>query len=512
LPRPGSTERLVIPELPHKAEGSPLIRLIGDEFATNAEASLYLLTDLTSEIGGGVLTNNNTVTFNFDAEHGYVVGDFVSASSQSLTRTTETQFEVGTGSFIVSEWFKTTATATQSLFCYGDIAASEQNYNVEISSGGNIRATVDDGTNNITLSDPIAGRWNDDKWHCMVMFVDRTTDIMYLFVDGLLTISGSISTVTLTFNNVGTDMRIGARTSATVAEAFWNGSLANFHIIKAADYNAVQVLNQGIREEVNNGGVLTLQNDTNARFNNGFFLANADLSYATAVIDVEEGEYEIQGLFKKFSSHGIAEFLIDEIVVLTQDQFNASVLNNNFVNVTGIKLSAGKHIFKLKTNGQNGSSSGFNNLWYWISFIKRKGHEQGGATKFLLLGDELIERNNDAWTLITNVGEQYNNSLFLDAADAEGGEFTEGEIFIRGGLYNIEVRYDGAADRGRLDVDFGNVEVVDDVDTSGANATVAKLVRLNQGKNNIRVAIGTVTDGSDFEIAVVSIRGERISD
>src|SRR5690349_10411817 len=74
-----------------RLQGSPLLRLLGDEFCSSAESQINLLADLTSLVGTGPLTNNNSVTFateTIDDEsplYEQTVANFASASSKYLS-------------------------------------------------------------------------------------------------------------------------------------------------------------------------------------------------------------------------------------------------------------------------------------------------------------------------------------------------------------------------------------------------------------------------------------------
>lgn len=376
-------------------EGSPLIRLTGDEFATTAESALYNLNDINSDNSGGVLTNNGTVTFAHDSDLGETVGTY-NGSSQYLSRATEAQFEVGTGSFTASIWFKDDLTQnSEAIFSYGDEAGSEQFYRVYKFSTGEIRAGICDATTtvNVETSAGDSSKYFDNKWHNLIMLVDRTSDLMYLYIDGELVSNTNtanpinISGVTGTLDNVGTNLNFGARDSSATAGLYWGGQLANFHLIKSADYNAVQVLNQGIRESVYNGATYTLDTATTHRLNNRFFDASGTQDgYYTTIIDVEEGLYEIITHSDTRGNGAISSIQIDGAEVMQVDHYNASSPPNAVNNQTDIPLSAGRHILKILNNTKNGSSGGYHAVWNWIDFIKRNGHEEGGATEFLLLG------------------------------------------------------------------------------------------------------------------------------
>jgi len=499
----------------NNGQGSPFIRLTGDEFARNAESSLYLLENLNSAIGGGALTNNNGVTFVEESNlplRGYTVANFVASSSQYLSRATEPQFEVGTDSFIAKIDFQTSTDADMGIFSYGQEGAGEQYWNVRYdSSNDRLIATIHDGTNlaqAVGTTNEMKNKILDNKPHSLILLVDRTLNKMFLFLDGqLIASNNNISSVTGTLNNVGENFVIGARTITNIPSQFWNGKLANFHLIKAADYNAIAVLNQGIREAVNSG-IYTLETNANVRLNNLITGPNADGSYVTTVIDGEEGEYDIHTITIDEASSGITKILIDNVVVHTKDQYSAVTTNNVLAKTLRVKLGVGKHILKLKTDGKNPSSSGFVSKLAWINIIKRNGHEEGGCTEFLLLGDEINQRSNVAWTF-SRQSDYYGNRI----SSQTNGDYTEGELYLKGGLWNIEVLVrEDTTNAGKIDLDFGNVEVLDQQVTNASvnTAIYSRNVRLQQGKQNIRLAV--VTGTGIPTIRVAAIRGVRKSD
>jgi len=495
------------------SEGQPIIRLIGDEFASTRESSMYLLDGLTSSVGGTALVNNGTITFttidNDIPLRGHIVPT-LDGATQYFSLPTEASVEVGTGSFIAKIDFKIIQKDTaDTLISYGSDETNEQRWNLEIASSNILRLTIDDGTNAVTISDPVAKRWQDGKWHTAEMFIDRTLDIGYLIVDGQTVASASISTVTLTLDNVGEDLRIGAFKNATpIITNFYTGEVSNFHLIKAADYNALAVLNQGIREPILQGNGVTLNTETTARLNNLFAnaAAESDGDYFQTVIDVEEGEYEIQQIYERNTLNAIMELKIDNEVISSTDTFNGSQDFNNEKITTGVKLSKGKHLLKMEVNGRNGSATDFIISQQFINIIKREGHENGGATKFLLLGDEIIQRFDDVnmTDRIASTTRVYNNAMGAATASLNDGDFTEGDIFLKGGIYSIEYIHFGNTNQGLHSLDFGNVKVLDKIlaTTSNDNVVVKRRVRW------MTVDI----DGSDLGHIVASVRGERVSD
>src|SRR6185312_14600790 len=124
-----------------RLQGSPLIRLTGDEFVTSVESQLNLLADLTATVGSGPLTNNNAVTFateTVDDEsslYEQTVGNFASTSSQNLSLPTGTSVQVGTNSFLGSIAFKTNTTgALQVMASYGSHVAAKAYWEFRINA------------------------------------------------------------------------------------------------------------------------------------------------------------------------------------------------------------------------------------------------------------------------------------------------------------------------------------------------------------------------------------------
>lgn len=510
-----------------RSEGSPLIRLTGDEFCQNAESFLALLEDLTVQVGGiGPLTNNNGVTFVRETDddesplYEELVANLVSGSLQHLSIPTAAAVEVGTGSFIASIWFKGTLPTNvyAALFQYGSAVAGEQQWRIFKGTNGKISCQIRDNTNSVQLEDDIPDRWMDGRWHCAQMLVDRATNIMYLYVDGQVVKSGSISSVTNTLNNPGENLYFGANKAADAnVSGHFNGSLANFHLIKTASSAAISVLSQGIRERVTINGMYTRTTNTNGRLNNEFGLSNTDQNYSTCVIHSEDGLYEIQSESVKSTNRGILELYIDDVLILTQDQYAGSATRET-KRAIGIKLGAGPHIVKIKVNGKNASSSTFFTANNWLNFIKRHGHEHGGVDEFLLLGDEIMQRYTGSQANLTSTLQQYNNNAgFTSDAAANQNDYREGDIFIRGGLYQLDFFYRKFAAAGKIDLDFGSVEVLDQLDAYSAatqNAQVASVfVRLNQGRNTVRLANNDKNASAvDYAYQVAGIAGRRIAD
>lgn len=500
---------------------SSLISLFGDTFAQTAASSIYLLEDVTEKGGGTSLTNNGTITFAKDDDlplRGHLVPDTLDGSTQYFSVATEAAVEVGTGSFTVSIDFKTTDTGNSIIPCfYGDNAASEQNWVIQLDGNGAIRCIIDDGTNSASVIGPEIEPYNDGKWHTATMLVDRDSavDLMYLFVDGRMLTGGTdISAVTLTLDNVGTNMLIGARNNSGIGRYF-PGQLSNFQLYKAADYNLPALLNAGIRESVSLNGVADLAASSAARLNNLAQMTNGDGNYSTTIINTSEGYYDLIHMTRTSPSFGIIDIDIDGIEVLSHDTYSAGDTYNVKSSALGIFLSAGTHILKYRIDGQNGSSSSFANHWQMIELIKRDGlyNESDEATSGILFGDELEQRQNAATTAVVDTSAVFNSRHQTGSAD---GDYTEGDIFIKKGNYKIIYTYLKTADSGHHDVWFGGVKVIDQLDGYDAstiyNNQLTKFVFLEGGKTTIKRQ-GNNRNGSAsfYRNYISSIRFELVS-
>ena len=106
-------------------------------------------------------------------------------------------------------------------------------------------------------------------------------------------------------------------------------------------------------------------------------------------------------------------------------------------------------------------------------------------------------------------------SVYYDTAgNADDGDYNEGSLFLKGGTWRIDVVYQTNTTHGDVDLDFGSVEVLDKLDTSATASDdniETKIVKLNQGKNLVRVAVnGNAGGGTDFIYDIQAIRGIRV--
>ena len=483
--------RLKSAEIKNKYANQPrssVIQLLGDTFAKTPLTRGYLLEDLNDDTGGNALTNTGSISLARVEDdlplRGFPVPT-LNGTDQYFSKATDADLEVGTNSFLAGIWFKTTTKATNmQLFCYGDVAATKQNWRIAINSQNRILAEIDDGTNKKSVIDTDRqGRFQDGKWHIAMMFADKNTNTMYLLVGEsttnlVLVGSVDISSVTGTLNGTGEQLTIGARKNGTAIQERWSGQLSNFFLYDMAagseDYNLPAVLAAGIRESAfGSAGSLSLLSSTSRRLNNIFRLSNNNFAHSTVVIHTDEGLYDLLELYDTNLNHAISEISIDGIIHSITDRYSASAVSNVKKITRGIFLSEGSHIFKLRHNGKNASSSGFFSTTNMIELIKRDGTNKDGATSFNLFGDEINERtNNSNITGAVQTSSIFNNIFGTHStANASNGDFTEGDLYLKRGLWKITYTGVISSDFGQLDVDFGSVEVFDQSGSLQFNST-----------------------------------------
>ena len=223
---------------------------------------------------------------------------------------------------------------------------------------------------------------------------------------------------------------------------------------------------------------------------------------------MEEGLYEFQGTYEGI----LGTFTIEIDGVQVVSQATSASGNNVQWSTTDIPLSAGKHIFKIDSDG-----GGW--LIAFINIIKRDGHENGGCHKFLLLGDEINERSNNADFLPFVSSTKYYNNTFttgLSSASSDG-MYIEGSLFLKGGVWRISYHYWISSNSPFIDFDIGNVEILDLLDQYNGgvvnNNVVEYTVRLPQGKSLFKVAVnGKNGSSGNYQGNFNAIRGERIAD
>jgi hypothetical protein len=504
-----------------KQPRSSLIQLFGDEFAQVGASAVFTLENLDDLQGGTGLTNVGNIDLNRTEDklplRGYKVPTF-NGTDQYFSIPTESKVEVGTNSFIGKIDFITTKSGIQTMVSYGDSQASEQHWRIRQDGAGQdtLLFTIDDGTNSTGASVLNISRFHDGKPHTMVFFADRTNNFLYVFVDGKFEASTSSASVTGTLNNVGTNLQIGAGNNAGVTDEY-TGELSNFQLYQDADanklFNLIPILsNPQLRKSpYKNNGTLVTGNNASSRINNDFgFGGSPNIGdYTTCIINTSEGIYDIIDLYGTATNHGVFDFKIDGKVVATEDHEAGSTVWSVSNTTKGIYISEGSHIFEIAVSADGTLNNRSNHAM--IELIKRDGNynESDEATSGILFGDELLQKETLAGSLGIDTSNVYNNQ-YTDATTANG-EFMEGTIFIKKGLYKITMTAQGSIDYPAIDLTFGGVKVLDadtSFDVATANLQVTKFAFLEGGKTPVRLTINSTTTGDALEWT--SIRFELV--
>jgi hypothetical protein len=340
---------------------------------------------------------------------------------------------------------------------------------------------------------------------------------MYIYVDGELLNSGGIdiSTVTLTLDNVGESLRIGARKNTSI-QSYFTGQLSNFQLYKAADYNLPALLNANIRESACSG-TTTLINSASSRINNLFYNNGTGATgYNTTTINVSEGFYDIIALSQYNTTNGIVELSIDGVTVSTRDTYGASPTYNNKDTTKNVFISGGTHILKQFSDTKNGTATGYLQSFQMIELIKRDGeyNESDEATSGILFGDEINQRGNITWNNSPRSDSVFNNNVA--GGTASDGDYNEGDIFIKKGNYKITYTYLTYLNGGIADIYFGGVKTHNQIDQYstglGLNTSATRSVFLEGGKTNVKIICnGKNGSSTDHFIQHQFIRFELIS-
>jgi len=517
------TIRLQKQSLPVFPTQTSFTQLFGDTFAQKSADSLYILEDLTGI--GATLTNNNTATFDSITDLTIKPVNVVTLDGvdQYLSTGTAVANQVGSGSFVASCWFKTTDTNSfKVIISYGDEVGGGANWYLRINNDGNISAKVDDGTFAGFTTTSTIPQFEDDNWHIGSLVIDKTIGSfgeMFILVDGI-EVARTTFTQALDSLDDADGLFIGAGNN-TNPTTFFAGQLSNASLYfpdttgtLQPDYNLPALMEAGLREsaaQTTTPPVIDL-GVSGQRINNRFFNnATVDNEYFTSVVNTSEGIYDILFLNTTNTNVGITKIDIDGQTNLTIDG-NGALDRNVQTVVSGIFLSAGTHLLKVKTDGTSGGGTDFAQSWAMIELIKRDGGNEGDneSSSGVLFGDEIQQVSNDSLTFQAQTLNFYNNQFnFTNIAD---GNFTEGTLFLKKGLYKITVTYLVQTNAGNLDMFFGGVKVFDQLDMSdtlarNTQSTVSAF--LEGGETVVRVAV----NGGDvsFDMGLTSIRYELVS-
>lgn len=195
-------------------------------------------------------------------------GDYYNGNAYSVIKDNST-LNFGTNSFSYSFWFNTTKTATtQDILDKkgGTATATSTGYKMVISSSGTtgFSAAIGDGTNYKRLDSGTDSAWNGNVWTMFTVVVNRTSQLMLMYINGVHKTNITVSTVGSVNNAL--NLRLGNDTTS-LARGYFGGldeirisSVARSASWTYADYlsNSDQFITYGSEETPSGTVYLTL--------------------------------------------------------------------------------------------------------------------------------------------------------------------------------------------------------------------------------------------------------------
>jgi len=162
---------------------SSFISLLGDTFALQPAQVIYLLEDTTGL--GADLGKVGTIPFEVEEDlplRGFKVATYDGTGSNRFETPQVAGNQVGTNSFVTSIQFKTSVSlVTGTFYKNGDLNGL---YKLDITNS-QVRGVLQGNNATIALiTHAFDSTFTDNKWHTLTWFIDRTRNIMSLFLDG----------------------------------------------------------------------------------------------------------------------------------------------------------------------------------------------------------------------------------------------------------------------------------------------------------------------------------------
>jgi len=143
----------------------------------------------------------------------------------------------------------------------------------------------------------------------------------------------------------------------------------------------------------------------------------------------------------------------------------------------------------------------FESLWAMHELIKRDGANEGDddANSGVILGDELPITNNENIEFTVASASPFRNQIATPLGTDSDGDFLEGEMFFKRGLYKFTLSVRQTNDKGNYDIIIGGVKVFSQAVGFNASTTQVAFTStafLEGGKSLVRFAINGKEGGS----------------
>ena len=186
--------------------------------------------DTADRVHDSTLTKQGTITESAVASGSELNGYSGFSTSNYLYRASDSDFAPTTNDFSVCGWFKATGGGVMVIARYGEYNTNTNSWLIQMNSDESIRFMIrDSGGTNAEADATSTGQANfeDSKWHMFYMTCDRTADVMYNYIDGVLHGSASTSSIASVTNSGSQKLEIGIRDIGDDIGSPWNaGALA----------------------------------------------------------------------------------------------------------------------------------------------------------------------------------------------------------------------------------------------------------------------------------------------
>ena len=510
----------------YEHQDSSIAHLFEDEFAKTTPTCVYpvgIYNDLEDlvreEYGKDPLINTNVtgVLSNVGSFSGYNVARF-NGTDASLHLPLDTLF--GTDSFLMGGWFRPQRNNTnETLIMYGD--STSINVTLGFTTNDELKLVISTGSNAAHAFPFPAGHIRDRQWHYIGVLIDKHRGKGYVIATNGTYENAIFEEFTLPAMNsldyTGGAFAIGSGyRNGVIGGSNFSGDVSNVQLYQwenEVDYNVLPLVFAGIREGCARDITITDNINIDSRLNHSFVIEGDEGAYTYALVNLDAGLYDIFFTQHYSPDGGNYSIFLDNINRGFYDTYSSTGFNNFNGFIDDVNLPKGWHFLKLRMNTKNTDSTHNRVKLSQIKFNKKDGDSNlGGAGHFLMLGDELRNKSNSL-VLAPSTGSPYNNALIHDIGSiVPDNTFAEGEVFLAGGLWKLDLNLSQANDYGIVELLINGRKIIDlDGYSSALNFDVAKSVYavLHQGRNTIRVQVnGKNSASSGYRMLLHCIRGE----
>ena len=504
----------------HGRPDSSFVQLFGDEIAKTTPFRIFLFQQEyiaraeEDEISNDITKENiDNAEEHRDPLRGYPVAQFNGVNSRAY-ELADNYF--GDDSFLAGGWYRPAGLhSNETIWIW---QTSNKEVSLKFNTNNEVVMHINDGTTTRTMTVP-GLHVRDLQYHYFGIMLDRTQNKMYLFVtnqhDELAIVEEMDVPDSLgSLDEAGGRFIIGARHNGIGFLDYFAGSFSNFQIYKwssTVDYNVLPLIFAGIREGCAKDVTVTLNGGSNRRLNNSIDIDGSIGSYVYALINLDEGLYDITMSRHFGPGNGRYTIFIDGINRGFVNTYSSAVYNDIEVFIDDIVLTKGTHFLKLQIRDNPAASDSLRNQHSLIQFNKKDGPNEGGTGHFLLLGDSFRDRSTD---LVIGPADNkpYASQLSHVPSDiVPDGTRAISPLYAKEGLYDYGFYLSRRPDGGIVELLLDG-KLLRSIDTYHATDTdvisTYFSTRMQQGDNKITLKVnGKNAASSGYKMTFHAIEG-----